>query len=203
MSSYTLRFVNYLLGFQGATTSDTEAELEFLASLAKGKNCIVEVGVYEGVASKIFCQNMDYKGKLYLVDPYFSELKIEKVFNTSFTQFIAKQCVKDYSDLVQFVKLTSLEASKSLSLKGKADLIFIDARHDYESVLEDFQCWAPMLSNEGIMAFHDSRVCEARQDLNEQVGPVRLCNEIPRGEHGDWKVVNAMDSITVISAASS
>jgi len=200
MSSYTLSFIKYLLGFRDAETGDTEGELKFLASLAKGKGCVVEIGVYEGVASKMFCQNMNHAGELYLVDPYFYSVKLEKVLNSSFTQFIAKQSVKGYGDQYRFVKLTSVQASKFLNLKGQVDLIFIDARHDYESVFEDFRCWSPMLSSEGIMAFHDSRVCEARQDLTAQTGPVRLCNEIARGEHGDWKVVNAVDSITVISA---
>lgn len=203
MSSYTLRFFKYLLGLRGAATTYTDAELKFLASLAIGKKCIVEVGVEEGVDSKLFCQNMSSSGKLYLVEPYFCRVKLENFFNISFAEFVAKQCVKDYDCLVHFVKMTSLEASKYLNLEGKADFIFIDLKHDYESVLENFRCWSPMLSSEGIMAIPYSRICKERPGLNPQSGAIRLCNEIARGEYGNWKIVDKFEWITLISADSS
>jgi len=203
MSSYTLRFIKYLLGFRGAETGYTDAELEFLALLALRKKCIVKFGVEEGVDSKVFCQNMECNGKLYIVDPFHHFARLEKILNFSFAKFISKQCVKDYGNLVQFVKMTSLEASKSLDLDRKVDLVFINHRHDYESVLEDFRSWALMLSNEGIMAFPYSRICKNRPYLNYCSGALILCNEIARGEHGNWKVVDTLEWITVISAGSS
>lgn len=199
MQSYTWEFIKYIIRLRDAKTSDTPSELELLSALAKDKKCIVEVGVYEGVASQYFCKVMNSNGKLYLVDPYFKDLKIEKVFNFSTSEFIAKQTVKEWKSQVKFIRLTSSQAASILPIKGKADLIFIDARHDYQSVLEDFNCWVPMLVDDGVIAFHDSRICEARPDLNDRIGPVRLCNEIARGKHGNWQVVNAVDSITVIS----
>ena len=97
--------------------------------------------------------------------------------------------------------MTSVEAAHLLpmQIQEKADLIFIDAKHDYLSVLEDFKCWAPMLSLTGVIAFHDSRTCAARPDLNDETGSVQLCNEFIQGKHGDWQVVGGVDSITVIS----
>lgn len=202
MPSVTLEFIKYLIGLREAKTSDTKDELSFLARLANGKRCIVEVGVYEGAASRFLCQSMSPTGTLYLVDPYFPELKIEKLLNFSTTEYIAKRSVQPWQSQVKFVRMTSVEASRSLQLQGQADLIFIDARHDYESVLEDFNGWLPMLAKNGLMAFHDSQVCPARPDLNDSVGPVRLCHEIATGQHGNWSVIDSVDSITVISAGS-
>ncbi len=108
MSSDTLRFIRYLLGFRSAETDYTDAEFEFFALLALRKKCIVKFGVEEGVDSKVFCQNMKRSGKFYIVDPYHHLDILEKILNFSFAEFIAKQCVKDYGDLVQFVKMTSL-----------------------------------------------------------------------------------------------
>jgi predicted O-methyltransferase YrrM len=199
MHSGTIEFIKYLTGLRSAKTSDTENELNFLSKLAVGKECIVEVGVYEGVASSFFCQSMSTDGKLYLIDPYFHDLKIEKILNFSTTEYIAKQTVKPWKSQVEFVRMTSVEASRLLTLYGKADLIFIDARHDYESVLEDFNCWSPMLAKNGLIAFHDSCVCSARPDLSNTVGPVKLCREIASGKHGNWKAIATVDSITVFS----
>ncbi|MBW4481628.1 MAG: class I SAM-dependent methyltransferase [Tildeniella torsiva UHER 1998/13D] len=199
MASKTLDFLSFTLGFRSAKTSDTKDELSFLGLLAKGKKCVVEVGVFEGAASKIICENMDIHGILYLVDPYFKSLKIERVLNFSTTEYIARKNLDCHKGKTKFVKKTSIEAAKTCSLNTSADLIFIDAQHDYTSVLQDFKAWAPLLSDNGVMAFHDSQICDARPDLNSKVGPVRLCHEIFSGLYAPWRVVDTVDSITVIA----
>ena len=201
MKSQHLEFLKFVLGLRKAYTSDTEAEIGLLVNLSKNKSQIIEVGVFEGVASKAICQSMNSSGKLYLIDPYFSQLKLERIFAVSFAEYIAKQILKPWQSQVEFVKMTSIEAANTLVLKEKADLIFIDARHDYDSVAEDFKSWVPMLCKDGIIAFHDSHICSARPDLNENVGSVRFAKEISEGKHGNWKVVKIVDSITAISAA--
>jgi hypothetical protein len=40
---------------------------------------------------------------------------------------------------------------------NSVDFVFIDARHEYEPVLEDITCWYPKLRSGGIMAGHDFR----------------------------------------------
>ncbi|MEW6558555.1 MAG: class I SAM-dependent methyltransferase, partial [Elusimicrobiota bacterium] len=142
VSSYTVAFMKYLLGFRNAYTSLTPYEQEMLSIFAKGKKCIIEIGVFEGVTSKVFCQSMDSDGKLYLIDPYFLNLRLEKLLNFSFPQFIAKREIRKWKNQVEFIRQTSVEAAHTL-LKSqiKAELIFIDAKHDYYSVLEDFKIW--------------------------------------------------------------
>lgn len=201
MSSYTLSFIKYLVGLRDAETTYTNAELQFVGTLAIGKKCIVEVGVREGVESKVFCQNMD-NGKLYLIDPYLCQVKLENLLNISFTEFIAKQHLRDYVNLIQFVKMPSKAAAKYLNLKGKVDLIFIDLKHDYESVFDNFSYWFPMLSPKGIIVFPYSRLCQERPGLNSNSGAIRLCDEIARGQYGEWQVVDTFEWITVISSSS-
>lgn len=198
--SNTIEFAKYLLGLRKATTSDTSAELATLAKLAAGKRYVVEVGVFEGVASKFLGQGIHPAGKLYLIDPYFHISKLEKLGSFSFARYIAKRTTQPWRKQVVFVRATSGEAAATLELPEGAELIFIDARHDYESVLEDFKGWATKLAPGGLLAFHDSRCCTARPDLTEGDGPVRLCAEIMSGQHGNWRVVEAVDSLTVIQA---
>lgn len=40
-------------------------------------------------------------------------------------------------------------------LRGKPDFIFIDAAHEPEAVLADFEAWRPALAEGGVMGFHD------------------------------------------------
>lgn len=201
MKSQHIEFLKFVFGLREAYTSDTEAEIELLVNLSKNKSQIIEVGVFEGVAIRAICQSMNSGGRLYLIDPHFSELKLEKIFAISFAEYIAKQILKPWQSQVEFVKMPSIKAANTLELKETTDLIFIDARHDYDSVAEDFKSWVPMLCKDGIIAFHDSHICLARPDLNESVGSVRFAKEISEGKHGNWKVVEIVDSITAISAA--
>ena len=196
--NHTSQTIKFFVGLRKAFTSVSAAEHALLVSLSTGKRCIVEVGVFEGVTSEIFCRVMDPGGRLYLVDPFYPETRLEKFLNISFTQWIAVRTVRSWSQRLQFVRQPSNVAAAALRLRGKAELIFIDARHDYESVLEDFQSWSPMLAEDAAIAFHDSHVCTARPELQPSDGPVRLMTEIAAGQHGPWSVVDSADSLTVV-----
>jgi hypothetical protein len=196
--SYTVNFLKFVVGLRKPATSVTEAEHRTLAELARGRRCLIEVGVFEAATSQVLCQGMDPAGKLYLVDPFFPEVRLERLLGMSFAHFVATKAVRSWQTQVEFVRQPSNVAAERLPLRGRADFIFIDARHDYDSVLQDFQCWAPMLADGAVMAFHDSRPCPARPDISPTDGPPRLMREIAEGQHGPWETVGATDSVTAI-----
>lgn len=200
-NNHTVNFLKFVFGLRGPVTSVSAAEHTLLANLAHERTTIIEVGVYEGATSRIFCREADPRGTVYLVDPFSPEVHLERLFNVSFTRWVATRAVQPRRDRVRFVREPSRNAAAALSSGGRADLIFIDARHDYDSVREDFQCWANLLAPGGTMAFHDSQVCAARPDLDEHVGPVRLMREVSEGRHGPWKIVGISDSVTAIRPA--
>ena len=51
-------------------------------------------------------------------------------------------------------RLTSVEAAEKVE-DGSFDFVYIDARHDYDSVLEDLEAWCAKVRPGGIMAGHD------------------------------------------------
>jgi predicted O-methyltransferase YrrM len=199
MARYSVEFLKYLVGLRGPRTTLTAAETGLLRSLAANAGCAVEVGVYEGATSAVLAAAMAPEGMLYLVDPYFLDVRLEKWLGFSFTGFVARRSVRPWSRKVRFVRATSLEASSSLSLPQKADLVFIDAVHSYEAVRDDMLAWAPRLRPGGILAFHDSRCCAARPDLTPDTGPVRLMDEVRRGLHGTWQLADTADSLTAVA----
>jgi len=81
--NHASRTVQFFVGLRKAWSSVTPAEHALLANLARNKTCIIEVGVYEGVTSQTFCRAMDPRGRLYLVDPYYPETRIEKLLNVA------------------------------------------------------------------------------------------------------------------------
>jgi predicted O-methyltransferase YrrM len=196
MRSETLEFLRYLVGLRESYTADTAAELRFLCDLAKGKCRIVEVGVYEGVASRNILGAMATDGELVLVDPYFRETKLERLFNISFKEIIAKRTARHDGAKARFCRATSKEAAGTAGAAVALDMVFIDARHDYDSVLEDFRLWSPKIAVGGVIAFHDSCRCAARPEISDDDGPVRVCAEIKEGRHGSWKLYGQVDSIS-------
>jgi predicted O-methyltransferase YrrM len=195
---YTFELLRYALGLRGPLTAVTAAEAALLAEIAAAAVCAVEVGVYEGASSRIILDAMPADGQLFLVDPYFEPVRIERWLGFSGPYWVARRTVAAYSERARFVRMTSAEAAAELVLPRLADLIFIDARHDYESVAEDVRLWSPHLAAGGTLAFHDSRVCAARPELSAQSGPVALVEELVDGAKGDWQLVAAADSLSVL-----
>lgn len=98
---------------------------------------------------------------------------------------------------MNFIKDISTNAVECIVI-DQPDFIFIDAAHDYESVKNDFFIWSKKLSQDGIIAFHDSNLCYERPDLKKDDGPVKLINEIKNGIYGDWIVERQIDTISVV-----
>jgi predicted O-methyltransferase YrrM len=200
VARYSIEFLKYLAGLRPAHSTLTPPETALLRSLAAGKECAVEIGVFEGVTSAAMAEAMSDTGTLYLVDPYTLGVRLERWLGFSFTSYVALRSVRSWSRRVRFVRATSLEASRSLPLHRPADFIFIDADHSYEAVRQDFLAWAPKLAPGGVLAFHDSRPCAARPDLTPATaGPVRLMDEVRSGLFGGWGIAAEADSVTVIS----
>lgn len=190
---YVVTFAEYLIGIRQPYSSLGPVEHDLLTRLAGSSKTIIEVGVFEGVTSRILCESSPPDAQIYLVDPYFRDSRVEKLLNISFTEHIAKQSVSHYKSKTHFLRQTSTQAAESLrNLTNTVDLIFIDARHEYEYVLEDFRCWSPLLSYRGIIAFDDT--------LNPTWGPGLLMEEIKQGTHGPWQVIEKAGQVTTVKA---
>jgi predicted O-methyltransferase YrrM len=69
-------------------------------------------------------------------------------------QYLYALKVSTYYPKVHIVKLTSLEAATIFPDKY-FDLVFIDANHSYQSVLEDINAWVKKVRSGGIICGHD------------------------------------------------
>jgi predicted O-methyltransferase YrrM len=199
VARYSIEFLKYLMGLRRPRTALTAPETELLRSLAAGAALAVEVGVYEGATSAALAAALAPTATLYLVDPFFLNVRLERWLGFSFLSYVAHRSVRPWPERVRFVRATSLDAAASLDLPTPADLIFIDAVHSYEAVRNDLHAWAPRLNSKGVLAFHDSRCCAARPDLTCETGPVRLMDEVRRGLHGAWRIAAEADSLTAIT----
>ncbi|CAE8609018.1 unnamed protein product, partial [Polarella glacialis] len=64
--------------------------------------------------------------------------------------------LQPFRDSGRFTLHRSISLSASdLVADGSMDLVFLDARHDYEAVSDDIQAWRPKVRPGGILSGHD------------------------------------------------
>lgn len=136
---------------------------DILASfmLEQGYKTFVEVGCKEGRTTGHILANVP-DSRVIAIDPWMAqeathdptkETYADWDFSKIEAEFWAN--VGDNKDgRCDFYRRTSEEASH-LFYKGFADLIFIDALHDYEHVKQDIALWWPKVRIGGILAGHD------------------------------------------------
>lgn len=74
------------------------------------------------------------------------------------------------------------------------DLLFIDADHDYESVLADIKAWSPYVKRGGLMVFHDYHRGDYKDVFH---GVVKAVNEWREIYKDDWLEIEAPGSLAV------
>lgn len=139
---------------------------ECIAKVILEHNCkfIAEVGV----ASCSFCDQLvgllkkaghELK-EYYLIDPWPHGYKCgscggEKMLDERWDTLHAAAVKRTISNRVlRVMRLTSVEAAK-LFPPNYLDLVYIDADHTYDSVMEDCTVWLPKIEKGGVMSGHD------------------------------------------------
>ena len=122
---------------------------------------VVEVGVWEGKTTHALLNAC--KGKVYAVDHFNgSAASDDDTHKRSGKEKFLKNCGG-------FPNLTLLEMpshdAAELFADESVDMVFIDAGHLYEEVLDDLRCWYPKVS--GVICGHDYSYTSVRKALTE------------------------------------
>lgn len=117
----------------------------------------VELGTHHGNCYFAACQvskQLNYSIECIAVDTWAGDVhtgKYEDNIYKSFTHILKR----DYQH-GKFIRDTFDKASEQFE-RGSIDILHIDGLHTYEAVAEDFATWLPMLSDRGIVMFHDTQ----------------------------------------------
>lgn len=119
----------------------------------------VEVGVWKGMSACFMAVeiiNSGKKIKFDCVDTWgfvetSSEIQ-ESQFESLFEVF--KSNIDPVKDQINIVKSLSWEGAKNYD-DNSLDFVFIDAGHDYDSVMKDLNAWYKKIKGGGIIAGHD------------------------------------------------
>lgn len=122
----------------------------------------VEVGAWKGRSACYMAVEIINSGKnidFYCVDTWeyvetSSEIGKDE-FNNLFEIF--QENIKPVSSHIKTIKSLSWDGAKHFE-DNSVDFVFIDAAHDYESVMKDIQAWYPKVKQGGIISGHDYRV---------------------------------------------
>jgi predicted O-methyltransferase YrrM len=142
---------------------------------------IVEVGTWKGQSAITMaeaCRTHQLDCAIICVDTWLgseehflacpAELTRVNGYPRLYYQFLSNVVHRNVQDLIVPLPTTSLTAAKLLSQLGiEADLIYIDADHQYEAVMADLNAFLPLLSKSGVMFGHDYYFESVQQALSD------------------------------------
>lgn len=140
---------------------DQISSLRKAVEMSSPDSIFVEVGTWEGDFTQALLKNCNFK-KIYCVDPYkhFVDNSYPDAMNnltqTQFDELFEKtrQRLSIYSDRVEFIRMSSSDASKMLD-DNSVDFAYIDGNHDYSFVNQDIQSWFPKVKTAGYLCGDD------------------------------------------------
>ncbi len=163
-----------------------------LQILSKKKcNVIIEVGTWIGSSARFMAQLQPDDGKLYAVDTWNGSIEHSQVdfpfLPYLFQQFLSNTIHAGLTNKIIPIRMNSTEASKALNVL--ADLIYIDAAHDADSVCADVLAWLPHLNSDGILCGDDWHAPSVREGVSLAIRKSGLRVRVEGGAgdvHGFW-----------------
>lgn len=115
----------------------------------------VEIGVFKGQFSKHILEN--WKGKLYLIDPWrgvenYIDASNHSNHPTAYSDTM--NSISGYEDRAIMMRCLSSQAVDFFEDES-LDFVYIDGNHSYEHVKEDMDLWFPKLKKGGLFSGHD------------------------------------------------
>ena len=145
------------IGADRISSLSTRNEIPALLNERRLFGCGVEVGVQQGAFSAILLSG--WQGShLISVDPWAEDttegyVDIANLPQNGYYQ-LTQARLRPFGRRSSIWRTTSVEAAK-LVPNFSLDFVYLDARHDYASVLEDLDAWIEKVRPGGIIAGHD------------------------------------------------
>jgi predicted O-methyltransferase YrrM len=181
-------FLLQWLRIRAAISQTTEEERICLSKYATGKKNLVEVGVFQGVTTRVLRKAMANEGLLWCIDPFFKNR-----LGICFYGMIAKREVGEITNgRIIWLEMTSAQAldGEKFGADCRLDFVFIDGDHSWEGIEGDWNGFSPMVRPGGIIALHDSR-------NRGGCGSERFTNEVILKD-GRFRVIATEDSLTIL-----
>ena len=137
---------------------------------------VVEIGSWQGQSAIHLCQRLQDINKpavVHCVDTFLGEQEqpahvdiVAGHGGTVLHVFKDNIAAAGVADMIQIHQGDSAESAADFA-DGTLDFVFIDAAHDYDSVVKDLAAWWPKLKPGGIFAGHDYPWHEVKKAVHE------------------------------------
>ena len=119
---------------------------------------VIEIGSWLGCSTRFIAEKMPDNGVLYAVDTWKGSSNEQAHLQDPrlphlYQLFLSNVKHAGLAHKIIPIRMDSIEAAKALNVK--ADLIYIDAAHDTESVKKDILNWFPHLNRGGLLCGDD------------------------------------------------
>ena len=118
---------------------------------------VIEVGSWLGLSTRHIAKTLPENGVVYAVDHWLGSPNEDNSFmdiSTLYAGFLSNVIHENLTHKIIPVKMTSLEASTYLK-HVTPDLVYIDATHEFNSVLQDLILWFPFVKGHGVLCGDD------------------------------------------------
>tara|TARA_Y100000310_G_scaffold345619_1_gene467385 strand:+ start:3663 stop:4229 length:567 start_codon:yes stop_codon:yes gene_type:complete len=126
-----------------------------LREISKPRGVMVEIGCWAGLSTITFVRRFE---KVFAIDPWINGYddendKVSRGIPMNIIEDIFDHRMKPF-DHMEKIKKMSLDAAPSFEDKS-LDFVYIDACHQYESVLSDINAWLPKIKPGRFIGGHD------------------------------------------------
>lgn len=140
----------------------SDANLTFLSEMMLGRSNYLEIGTFDGVSISKLAAHHPTK-EFVTIDDFSEGNKGNFLMNN------------EGNENVTFIEMDSHTALRFLTQEEKRfDLIFVDGEHTYDAVIGEFQLSYPLLSERGVLAFHDCTHKGVRKAIDEGCQSLKL-----------------------------
>lgn len=169
---------------QGWLHNDAGAFLYQLVRFHAPVPIVVELGSWKGRSTSWLASGIKDRGEgqVYAIDTWqgtpgeMEHEQLLKGYNRDqlFDEFFGNMHKLELTEWITPIRVDTLTAAKQW-IQERPDteigVLFIDAGHEYEQVLHDFECWSPMVVKNGFIIF---------DDVPAWPGPTKVVFEMPR-----------------------
>tara|TARA_R110000765_G_scaffold16522_3_gene46336 strand:- start:206 stop:736 length:531 start_codon:yes stop_codon:yes gene_type:complete len=142
----------------------------------------VELGVWQGHSIAHLADALKPRRgevKLYAVDIFEAWDKNETVADIvpNITKIFNQRLIdNDVRDMITDIRGLSWEAADQFEDES-VDMVFVDADHEYESVIKDINAWLPKIKTGGIISGHDIHAEGVRNAVQELVPSAHVSDQ--------------------------
>ena len=193
------------LGLIPPRTMHTAAEAQLLQELARGRRCVVEIGVYEGSSALVLLDALGSDATLHLIDPFGHQpgaLRAGWAATERTTRRVVARAAAAAGDASPRV-VWHIERSEDTAGGWRGppvDLVFVDGDHTAAGVALDWSCWHELVAADGYVVFHDARSAPGSPPgIDDVIGVVDgLFRE---GGAAGWEIAREVDRAVAVRRA--